>query len=382
VALRTLGGNLRRMEPQQRLDPLAVIPQPPHPPQQPAERIGFVVRGPLNWARDSGFPWATLLDVVLFTTLLGMGLAVLYWRKELGLDTFGGIFVNSAITPWVLATWSLLLGSSIFRRQNMVKAASAGICFSTGYLLLHYAGEVEEPWDFSSLLPLVGPALFEMGVVFFISKVFFMAEDAELQVERLEAELEAAKRSPGMGLAMSYFYNFLLPTAANWAGVGTKLELSKDTFVTVAEGPWLLVFVPRDLNEIDFKAQLRQMQTDKHVFLAKPVEAPGASHRPMFLYVLSKDDATKTAGFCFDVPTVISSCYDRAKKEAADAETEEGKREAFANVIREIVDFQNCLQELVKDNPITKERVQLVSIPPAPFEAQVFAHLARKLSPQ
>jgi hypothetical protein len=28
-------------------------------------------------------------------------------------------------------------------------------------------------------------------------------------------QLEQAKRSPGMGLALSYFYNFILPTASN-----------------------------------------------------------------------------------------------------------------------------------------------------------------------
>jgi hypothetical protein len=75
------GGKLSLADPSK-----AVIPQPPHPPAQPQERVGFVVRGPLNWARDAGFPWATLLDVFLFTTLLGMGFAVLYWRKELGMS--------------------------------------------------------------------------------------------------------------------------------------------------------------------------------------------------------------------------------------------------------------------------------------------------------
>lgn len=139
-----------------------------------------------------GFPWGTVLDVALFTALLGIGAAVLYWRDELGISTFGGVFVNSGLTPLVLTTWALLLGSSMFRKQNLVKcvimvpelqrvadshfagvriasrspatlfdcravssregatlvpdemrqALSAGVCFSTGYALLNYVGEV------------------------------------------------------------------------------------------------------------------------------------------------------------------------------------------------------------------------------------------------
>ncbi len=40
-----------------------------------------------------------------------------------------------------------------------------------------------------------------------------------------------------------------------------------------------------------------------------------------------------------------------------------------ADCAAKIVDFQNCLQDLVADNALTKERVQLVSVPPAPFDA-------------
>lgn len=314
-----------------------------------------------------------------------MGAAVLYWRNEIGFDsetgrfkgwdTFGGIFVNSGITPIVLATWALVLGSSVFRRQNMIKAASAGICFSTGYVLLHVSGEVDL-WDYSHLVPILGPALFEMGVVFFISKVFFMTEDAELQVERLEAELAEAKKSPGMGLALSYFYNFLLPTASNWKGIGTEISIQNEVY-KVSSGPFIYVFIPRTLTGVDMKAQLREMQDAGVTFQGKPLELKEASHRPMFLFLLQRDSNAKTAGYCFDVPTVISSCYDRANSVQGDTEERE---KAMANVMREIVDFENNLQLLVNNHEKTRDSVVLVSIPPPPFDSRELIHIASKVS--
>ncbi len=147
--------------------------------------------------------------------------------------------------------------------------------------------------------------------------------------------------------------------------------MGNDTF-TLTEGPFFYVFVPRDLNEIDMKAELRRMQgPGGGAHQGKPVEAPGSSHRPFFSFYLNKDDVNKTCGFGFDIPTVISSCYDRAKRA--------GSPEAMENVVREIVDFQNALQELVDADPVTRKAIAIVSIPPAPFDAASLAHVARRV---
>jgi hypothetical protein len=54
-------------------------------------------------------------------------------------------------------------------------------------------------WDVSSLLAVFAPAFLELGVVFFISKFFFMAEDAELLVKRKEkkSSFDSFQFSPG-----------------------------------------------------------------------------------------------------------------------------------------------------------------------------------------
>lgn len=104
------------------------------------------------------------------------------------------------------------------------------------------------------------------------------------------------------------------------------------------------------------------------IFQGKPVEVPGSSHRPLWLYFLAKDETKRTCGLCFDVPTVISSCYERAKRNESSLE----------DVPREIVDFQNALQELVDASPV-REKVVIVSIPPPPLDAAALAHVARKV---
>jgi hypothetical protein len=53
------------------------------------------------------------------------------------------------------------------------------VVFSAGYSIVHYEEGV------GSLLSIFAPACLELGVVFLISKFFFMSEDAELQVWRV-----------------------------------------------------------------------------------------------------------------------------------------------------------------------------------------------------
>lgn len=177
-----------------------------------------------------------------------------------------------------------------------------------------------------------------------------------------------------MGLALSYFYNFLLPTASNWKGLGTEMLVDNEIH-KVKDGPVIYVFIPRTLNEIDMKAQLKQLQASGAAFLGKPVELQGTSHRPMFLFVLQKDSSKKSVGYCFDVPTAISSCYDRANS----VKGEEDRAQAMNNLVRELVDFQNNLQDLVSQHDSTRNSVALVSVPPPPFDAAVLAHIAGRV---
>ena len=346
------------MEKNDRLEPIALISCPKHPVQHDSP-VAFVVRTSIEDPPNEEFDWNVVLDVLLFVSLFCSGAALLYFREQLGLGVFGGIFLNSGLTPIVLTSWTLMWGSTMFRRQNAIKAISAGIVFSTGYSLLRYDGMEQ------SLFELLAPSFLEIGLVFFISKMFFLAEDAELMVERLQTELDEAKRSPGVGMAMSYFYNFLLPTASS---MSHRVLMSNEEYKL--EGPVQLhVFIPRDLNENDIKKALRDMQNEGSCFQGKPLEKENASHRPMFVFCLEKDDEKRSCFGLFDVPTIISSCWDRSGHD----EEKRGK------IKREIIDFQNALKDLVQSNESTKNVVHLVSVPPLPLKPDALKHLIRKI---
>jgi len=180
----------------------------------------------------------------------------------------------------------------------------------------------------------------------------------EKRIERLESELEEAKRSPGMGMALSYYYNFIIPTAANIRKdepTPVDIEISRGNNVnSMMKSNHILVYLPRDLDGADLKALIRNMLNDKKIIQGRPVEkAGGATHRPMFVYFLDWNTESKTCDGMFDIPTIISSCWDRAKDQ----------KELEVNIRQELIDFQNNLYSLIKKNPVTADCVKIVSVP-------------------
>jgi len=237
------------------------------------------------------------------------------------------------------------------------------------------------PFSNGNPIQIIGDSFFEIGALFFISKFFFLAEDTEWQIERLEKELDEARKSPGMGLALSYYYNFIVPTAANLSGpeedggqTAIDMEVKRGEFqpFTLTRSQ-LLVFIPRDLDGSDMKAFLRTITNDKKVIQGKPKEKAGKqTHRPLFVYFLEWDEAAKTCNALFDLPTVISSCYDRARDQL----------EFEVDIGQEILDFQNRLIDLVKSNPLTNGKVCLVSLPKTPFQFDYIKQAAAKILEQ
>jgi hypothetical protein len=94
-----------------------------------------------------------------------------------------------------------------------------------------------------------------------------------VKVEHLQVELAEARRSPGVGLAMSYYFNFLLPTCANLAEgvVGTEMSVGGQS-ARLAAGARFYVFVPRALEGKDLKQVLRDMQQNEGVVQVKERE--------------------------------------------------------------------------------------------------------------
>lgn len=350
-----------------------LIPTPqyilPHSEKQVAI---FEVTAPLGPAPSKGIDWRKYLDGAFFTTLLVVGLIIVFTTSSIdALIDFGSMFFDGGLTPLLISTWTIVTGATMFRKRNIIKICASAVLLVTGIVLLKTQQDVS--------VTSIGYSLFEIGALFFISKFFFLVEDSELWIERLERQLEEAKRSPGVGMAMSYFYNFIVPTAAN---LRTKEEGDTPIDMEVGKGQFqeymlkhneLFVFVPRDLDGSDMKLFLRNISTDKSVIQGKPKERPGkGTHRPMFVYFLHWDPEQKICDGLFDIPTIISSCWDRAQD----------RIELREEIDREIIDFQNQLITLVNVHPLTRGKVRIVSLPPLPFNLATIKSTVEKLQNQ
>eukprot|EP01102_Stenamoeba_stenopodia_P002361 TRINITY_DN1217_c0_g1_i1.p2 TRINITY_DN1217_c0_g1~~TRINITY_DN1217_c0_g1_i1.p2 ORF type:complete len:430 (-),score=127.21 TRINITY_DN1217_c0_g1_i1:1660-2949(-) len=338
------------------------------------EPVAYEITRVLEQPPSDAVDWEKYLDVALFVGLVAIGYQLTSisagWNW---LGVFGGLLFNAGFTPFVLSLWALLTGTSMFRRENTIKTVISGAIFSIGYSL--QALEEADRLALWELMKVIGPALFEIGALFFVTKFFFLGEDDEKRIERLERELEEARRSPGMGMALSYFYNFVLPTAANIRSEDEKtpvdLEISRgNNVVSTLKTNKLFIFVPRDLTGADMKVTLRNLLNDKTIIQGRPQELPeGATHRPMFVYFLSWNVEEKTCDGLFDLPTIISSIYERSKDQ----------QELQVNIKQEILDFQNCLFSLIAGNPVTADKVKIISIPPGALNTVAMAEATKRV---
>ena len=125
------------------------------------------------------------------------------------------------------------------------------------------------------------------------------------------------------------------------------------------------------------------------------VEAPqrGDGHRPMFAYLFTSDTAAGTCSGLFDVPTIVSSIWDRASRAPADdSDGGDGRADARMPMPRrvartvsnmwsppppppprldvrtELLLFQNFLVKLVQEHPDTRDCVAILSIPSLPLD--------------
>ena len=229
----------------------------------------FEVTSPLGPAPRKGLNWRKYLDGCFFAALLITGVTIVFSTASIdAMISFGSMFFDGGLTPLLISVWTLVTGATMFRKMNVIRIIVSTILLVVGVTILRVQDQV------STLS--IGYALFEIGALFFINKFFFLAEDNELWIERLERQLEEAKRSPGVGMAMSYFYNFIVPTAAN---LRTKEEGATPIDMEISRGQFqeytlkhseLFVFVPRDLDGSDMKLFLRNISNDKSVIQGKP----------------------------------------------------------------------------------------------------------------
>ncbi|CAF2388666.1 unnamed protein product [Rotaria sp. Silwood2] len=322
----------------------------------------FEVKTPLQLDRQHRIKIKMLLDIVLFVALLAAGL-VLFASvgQNILLRSFGAAFLIAGIILVILSAWLVLTGPSMFRKMNLLKMATALIVLLIGIALVVIADEQN--------LLVVGYALFATALLILITKYFFLVEDEQIRIQRLERELRKAKQSAGMGMALSYFYNFIVPTAANIRSLDEghtpiDMEITRGQFEEYQlKNDQLFIIVPRDLDGSDIKVFLKNLSSPPNpsIIQGKPKERPGNdTHRPMFVYFLEWNPTTKECDGLFDIPTIISSCWDRYRNEKKN-------QDYTVDVTDEIVIFQNQLLALVNEHPITNGKVRILSFPSLPF---------------
>jgi hypothetical protein len=187
-------------------------------------------------------------------------------------------------------------------------------------------------------------------------------------------------------MALSYFYNFVLPTCMHLphpdhekpATLDVEVAPRQPTAPVQLTHPELLIFIPRTLEKgADLKAAIRRATEERALYPAKPQQQEGVPgfHRLMFAFCLrvhQSDGGTGqgvpnvAAGLC-DVPTIISAALDRAA---------DPYEKLKVDPARDIRDFQNRLVELISQNPHTHGKARIISLPPFPFDIRVLAAFA------
>lgn len=354
----------------------------------------YEVRQPILAAPSRAGLVAGYADWVLFTALLAVGLAmtasaVAEWSWTCDM---GEMLVESGLLPLVISLWAVAVGAgNEFRRHNLIKAATAAAVLAAGVALL---SQRSGPCDDDSANPgadeLVGKSLFAAGVFFLISKFFMLEEDTSLRIDRLERQLAEAVASPARGLALSYFYNFVVPTAANLrrAGEGGG-DGSTPVRWEVARGQFeprrlvtsrLLLLVPRGLAPgDDLKGALSSLARSGAAGQGQPVPREGDStHRPMFCYFLRSSPDSAECDLLFDLPTIVSSIAQRAEDERS---LPAGERPALpVDVGREIREVQNHLVTLVAGHESTRGGVvRVLSIPPLPLRPDALRSVCERV---
>jgi hypothetical protein len=379
-----------------KLDSLRHVQQPTHSVRfrELKRPDTFLVKHPIV-DPEPGVDWRAILTDVAFLFLLTvLGVGFLFGGAiELGqtsppfVNLFADVFFGAGFTPFVFNFWAFVTapGSRAIkgrRKQDLVRVVVSLVWVAVGMGMISVASA---PLPYGAvMLGVFGGAMVEIVVLIAIQKFFWFAEDDAKVIQRLEETVEQLRTSASYGLALSYFYNFVLPIcshlrvpAENNGVTPIDIEIGKNQF---SQGELtdssLYILVPRNLEAgADIKATLRAGTDDKVLQSGKPQPLAGAppSHRPMFIFFVKLSAASTM--HAVDIPTVLSSIRDRADaaKKQAEANRQNGVKQTVVQVDieREIHTFTNALLELVQGDERARQLVHVLMVPSMPFNHDV-----------
>jgi len=140
----------------------------------------------------------------------------------------------------------------------------------------------------------------------------------------------------------------------------------------------MTIFLPRNLNENDLKRiDLGNSGSLKNY----------TSHRPLvvnFLQYGEQDEGRSkyVSGMC-NVPTIVSSIYDRyrdVEKQREEAKTKEEADDILeVDIEKEVLDFQNYLTKLIKNSKEARNTIRIMSTPELPLNKDKLLHAVAAL---
>jgi hypothetical protein len=396
------GGDVKEMAPLVKLDSLRHVLQPSHSSRfrELKRPDTFLVKHPIV-EEEAGVDWRAILTDVAFLVLLTvLGVGFLFGGAlELGqseppfVNLFADVFFGAGFTPFVFNFWSFLTAPGPRaikgrRKQDLIRVAVSAVWVAVGLGMISKATE-GLPYG-AVLLGVFGGSMVEIVVLIAIQKFLWFAEDDAKKIQRLEDTIEQLRHSASYGLALSYYYNFIIPICShlrlpseNGGVTPIDLEIGKNQF---SQGELtdssLYILIPRCLNAgADIKATLRSGTDDKVLQSGKPQPLPGApaSHRPMFIFFVKLTSTPQSTMHAVDIPTVLSSIRDRADAAAkqAEANRQNGVKQTVVqiDIEREIHTFTNSLLELIRSDERTRQLVQVLMVPAMPFNHDVLPKL-------
>jgi hypothetical protein len=340
---------------------------------------------------EPGFDWRAILTDIAFLvlmTVLGVGF-LFAGAIELGqeepafVNLFADVFFGAGFTPFIFNLWAFLTDPGPYtikgrRKWSLIRVAISLVWVAIGLGMISVSS-APQPYG-AVLLGVFGGAMVEIVVLLAIQDFFGFAEDDAKTIQRLEETVEQLRTSASYGLALSYFYNFVLPICShlrvpteNGGVTPIDIEIGKNQF---SQGELtdssLYILVPRNLEPgADIKATLRAGTDEKVLLSGKPQPLAGAppSHRPMFIFFVKLSAAATM--HAVDIPTVLSSIRDRADaaQRLADANRQNGikQRVVQIDIEREIHTFTNALLELVQADERARQLVHVLMVPSMPF---------------
>jgi len=257
----------------------------------------------------------------------------------------GVILINGSLAAFILHFGRILSGPKIFRRRNIFRSVLSVILFVPGLALVI-------TFHLETSLTLVISFL-SVSVLYLVTKAFLLIEDSENYSDYLLQELKTTRNSLSHGLAMGYFYNFLVPVCEN-INIGTEVLVEKgrgEMVKTNLSHPYFFVVIPSSLPEDKIKESVNAGLRDKHFGSCKIMN--NVQHRPMFFNLTKWDETSMTSDGLFDIPTTIGTLINFSRLESP----------KNYSIELEITKFQNVLVFLIAKHPHIAEKIRIISIP-------------------